>query len=68
MMGSEKFCLQVYDHYNNKIIIIIMFCLQWKEFQENVRHSYKEVKHKSIGGWEGISYPCHVYAKINFLF
>ena len=52
----------------NNIIIIIMFCLQWKEFQENVRHSYKEVKHKSVGGWEGISYPCHVYAKINFLF
>ena len=50
-------------------MIIIIFCLQWKEFQENVRHSYKEVKHESIHRQgEGISFPCHIHAKIDFLF
>ena len=50
-------------------MINIMFCLQWKEFQENVRHSYKEVKHENIHRQgEGVSFPCHVHAKIDFLF
>ena len=44
-----------------------MFYLQWKEFQENVRHSYKEVKHESILGGDFTSLS-RTYKKKYFFF